>query len=194
MNKRLLIFTVVFALLIVLTPNTVLATNNKVFNQKHITERQKFKLVKPTKAQIKAVGSELEYYKQLTLEEFDAMYLESNSGKYTNEVKSLINDYYESVTNEINEIDNIDQIIGGFINFFGMEIPIYTDSLFEKLYTFDTLIQFDIYKIKIDDKIDFNEFKDSMITAVNNGFDCYANKKSLYNDYYFSLIQVPNGN
>ena len=54
MKKRLLIFTIVFSFLLVIAPNNVFATNNKVYNQKKIVERQKFKLVKPTKAEIRA--------------------------------------------------------------------------------------------------------------------------------------------
>ena len=46
MKKKLFIFTIVLSLLITFAPNTVNAANNKVLNQKRVTERQKFKITK----------------------------------------------------------------------------------------------------------------------------------------------------
>jgi len=186
MKKRLLIFTIVFSFLLVIAPNNVLAANNKVFNQKKIVERQKFKLVKPTKAQVRAVGSETEYYKQLVLETLDDMYLSSNSGKYTKEIKNIINDYYDSLSNEINNVQDSSEIVATVVSFFGMDIPIFTDKYNQKLYTFDTLVHFDIDRVN--SKTNFDEFKDDMINAVSYGFDCYSAKMTLYNDYYYSSI------
>ena len=186
MKKRLLILTIVFSFLLVIAPNNVLAANNKVFNQKKIVERQKFKLVKPTKAQVRAVGSETEYYKQLVLETLDDMYLSSNSGKYTKEIKNIINDYYDSLSNEINNVQDSSEIVATVVNFFGMDIPIFTDKYNQKLYTFDTLVHFDIDRVN--SKTNFDEFKDDMINAVSYGFDCYSGKMTLYNDYYYSSI------
>lgn len=185
-KKKLLIFTIVLTLLITFVPSTANAANNKVLNQKRMAERQKFRLVKPTKAQIKAVGSELEYYKQLALDDVDSVYFSTSEHKYSSEIKTIIDSYYNSLSDEINSFDSESDLLEGMISFFGMPIPIYKESVMRKLYTLDTLVLLDKAKIK---DLSYDEFASDASTALENGFGCYSNYKNLYNTYYGSIIQ-----
>ena len=186
MKKKLFIFTIVLSLLITFAPNTVNATNNKVLNQKRVTERQKFKITKPTQAQIKAVGSELEYYKQIALEDVDSMYFASSEREYSDEIRAIIDSYYNYLCDKINSIENQSDLIDQLFYFFGMYIPVYSDEMFQDLYTLDTLVLFDNNKVM---GATVDEFKDNMLEIIDQEFGCYTNIKDQYNDYYSSIVQ-----
>ena len=186
MKNKILIFTIILTLLITFAPSTVSAANNKALNQKRITERQRFKIKKPTKAQIKAVGSELEYYKQIALEDLDSLHFEVSNYKYSTEIGELIEEYYNALGNEINSYENESDFIAAVFNFFGMEFAVYKDSLMQKFYTFDTLTKFNINTVG---DYTAEEFASAMHESINQGFGCYTSKKNQYNDYYLSIIQ-----
>lgn len=189
MKRKVLIFTFILVLLVSFAPTSANAANNKMVNQKLIERRQKFKVTKPTKAQIKAVGSELEYYKQIALEDVNNLYIKSNRGKYSKSIKNLIDDYYNELSNRINNIENQDELIGGIYYFFGMPIILYAEDISDSLYTFETLVLLDIDKIN---GMTFNEFKELMLNTIDYNFSCYTSEWYKYNNYYYSIIEGDN--
>ena len=185
MKKKLLILTIIFGLIITIMPRTVYAANNRTLNQKALTEKHKFKYKKPTKAQIKAVGSTDEYYRQLVLETIDEMYFSSLEIKYAPHIKVLIDQKYESLSDEINSYENMsDHLI--IFSFLGMEFAAMDAELTQKLYSLDTLVQLDISKV--DEDTDYEDFKDRVLEYIDEAFGCYEEESYKYNDYYYSII------
>ena len=190
MKNKILIVTVIFALMISIFPGAVLAKENNTnikprVQYKHIKEKFSKKLKKPTKAEIKEVGSDLEYYKQDVLELIDEMYYKSYENEYINSVKTTLDSFTDEFSNAVNEATSVDDIVtiislGG--GWYQLE---YSDYVVENLYTMEYLTSWD-KQVVANDK-DLSNIKQDLKVAVNNEFECYTSDK--YNDYYLSIIE-----
>ena len=191
MKKKIVIIVMLLSIIVSMIPSVAFAattnidkniTSNKI--ESKIKAKSKLKYHKPTKAQIRQVGSELEYYKQYILEKIEETYAASTDNEYTEEIKNLIDTYYNDLEVEINDVDDINELISGTINFLGMLIPDFTEDVYVKTLILEKLVSWDNSVVKGTEKI--SDLKTKLNKAVNDAMDCYINSDE-YNDYYQSI-------
>ena len=191
MKKKIVIIVMLLSIIVSMMPSVAFAattnidkniTSNKI--ESKIKAKSKLKYHKPTKAQIRQVGSELEYYKQYILETIEETYAASTDNEYTEEIKNLIDTYYNDLEVEINDVDDINELISGTINFLGMLIPDFTEDVYVKTLILEKLVSWDNSVVKGTEKI--SDLKTKLNKAVNDAMDCYINSDE-YNDYYQSI-------
>ena len=192
MKKKLITLTVVFALLLSVFPINIFAEDNqpeKKYNLEKTHQKNKinFSIKKPTKSQIKAVGSELEYYKQMFLEDIDLSYSDFNlNATY----EGFMKEYYESyldLTNYINNATTVEDLIREDIGFW----VIVSDSFYEKLMVINEFLKMsEEYDETKTNSENFNSFKSVSQKQQKMVFDCL--KEDSFNEYYQSMITGKN--
>ena len=191
MKRKLLTFVMLLSLIISMVPSVTFAatinvdrsSSDKIKNSTAIKNILKYH--KPTQAQIRQVGSELEYYKQYILETIEEIYDESNDNEYATEIKTILDTYYNDLEMEINNVDSLDKLISGTVEFLGMTIPDFTDEVYIKVLVLQTLVSWDNDVIKGTEKV--SDIKAKLNKVINDAMDCYI-KSYDYNDYYESIV------
>ena len=187
MKKKLLVIVVLLSLFISMVPGSIFAATIGVEKEVKVAKtfgKSKLKYKKPTKAQIRQVGSELEYYKQSIFETIEDIYSVTYDTEYNESIKQIIDEYYNELETEINSIDNLDDLLLGTAYFLGIPMPDFTEEVYTKVYALEVLVKWDKKVVKGNE--DINELKADIKDTVNNGMNCY-NESSDYNDYYKSI-------
>ena len=187
MKKKLLIIVVLLSLFISMVPGSIFAATigaEKEVKTSKTFSKSKLKYKKPTKAQIRQVGSELEYYKQYIFETVDEVYSTTYENEYSESIKQIIDEYYNELETEINSYDDLNDIIAGVVYFLGSPMPDFTDQIYIKVHALEVLVTWNNKTVKGTENI--NELKANIKDVVSGGMDCY-NDSDEYNDYYKSI-------
>lgn len=188
MKKKLITLTVVFALLLSVFPVNIFAEDTQPekkydLEKPHQKNKLNFSIKKPTKSQIKAVGSELEYYKQEFLEIVDSYYYDFDpNATYEGFMKECYESYLD-ITNYINNATTIDNLIPEETDLWGSV----SDSFYEKL-----MIMLEFSKLSNgydENKTYIENFKSFKINSQKQQkmiFDCL--EEDSFNEYYKSMI------
>ena len=188
MKKKLITLTVVFALLLSVFPVNIFAEDTQPekkydLEKPHQKNKLNFSIKKPTKSQIKAVGSELEYYKQMFLEIVDSYYYDFDpNATYEGFMKECYESYLD-ITNYINNATTIDNLIPEETDLWGSV----SDSFYEKL-----MIMLEFSKLSNaydENKTYIENFKSFKINSQKQQkmiFDCL--EEDSFNEYYQSMI------
>lgn len=188
MKKKLITLTVVFALLLSVFPVNIFAEDTQPekkydLEKPHQKNKLNFSIKKPTKSQIKAVGSELEYYKQEFLEIVDSYYYDFDpNATYEGFMKECYESYLD-ITNYINNATTIDNLIPEETDLWGSV----SDSFYEKLMI---MLEFSkLSNVYDENKTYIENFKSFKINSQKQQkmiFDCL--EEDSFNEYYQSMI------
>ena len=188
MKKKLITLTVVFALLLSVFPVNIFAEDTQPekkydLEKPHQKNKINFSIKKPTKSQIKAVGSELEYYKQMFLEIVDSYYYDFDpNATYEGFMKECYESYLD-ITNYINNATTIDNLIPEETDLLGSV----SDSFYEKLMI---MLEFSkLSNVYDENKTYIENFKSFKINSQKQQkmiFDCL--EEDSFNEYYKSMI------
>lgn len=188
MKKKLITLTVVFALLLSVFPVNIFAEDTQPekkydLEKPHQKNKINFSIKKPTKSQIKAVGSELEYYKQMFLEIVDSYYYDFDpNATYEGFMKECYESYLD-ITNYINNATTIDNLIPEETDLWGSV----SDSFYEKLMI---MLEFSkLSNVYDENKTYIENFKSFKINSQKQQkmiFDCL--EEDSFNEYYQSMI------
>lgn len=188
MKKKLIALTVVFALLLSVFPINIFAEDTQPekkydLEKPHQKNKINFSIKKPTKSQIKAVGSELEYYKQMFLEIVDSYYYDFDpNATYEGFMKECYESYLD-ITNYINNATTIDNLIPEETDLWGSV----SDSFYEKLMI---MLEFSkLSNVYDENKTYIENFKSFKINSQKQQkmiFDCL--EEDSFNEYYQSMI------
>ena len=188
MKKKLITLTVVFALLLSVFPVNIFAEDTQPekkydLEKPHQKNKINFSIKKPTKSQIKAVGSELEYYKQMFLEIVDSYYYDFDpNATYEGFMKECYESYLD-ITNYINNATTIENLIPEETDLLGSV----SDSFYEKLMI---MLEFSkLSNVYDENKTYIENFKSFKINSQKQQkmiFDCL--EEDSFNEYYQSMI------
>lgn len=188
MKKKLITLTIVFALLLSVFPINIFAEDTQPekkydLEKPHQKNKLNFSIKKPTKSQIKAVGSELEYYKQEFLEIVDSYYYDFDpNATYEGFMKECYESYLD-ITNYINNATTIDNLIPEETDLWGSV----SDSFYEKLMI---MLEFSkLSNVYDENKTYIENFKSFKINSQKQQkmiFDCL--EEDSFNEYYQSMI------
>ena len=188
MKKKLITLTIVFALLLSVFPINIFAEDTQPekkydLEKPHQKNKINFSIKKPTKSQIKAVGSELEYYKQMFLEIVDSYYYDFDpNATYEGFMKECYESYLD-ITNYINNATTIDNLIPEETDLLGSV----SDSFYEKLMI---MLEFSkLSNVYDENKTYIENFKSFKINSQKQQkmiFDCL--EEDSFNEYYKSMI------
>ena len=188
MKKKLITLTIVFALLLSVFPINIFAEDTQPekkydLEKPHQKNKLNFSIKKPTKSQIKAVGSELEYYKQMFLEIVDSYYYDFDpNATYEGFMKECYESYLD-ITNYINNATTIDNLIPEETDLLGSV----SDSFYEKLMI---MLEFSkLSNVYDENKTYIENFKSFKINSQKQQkmiFDCL--EEDSFNEYYKSMI------
>lgn len=188
MKKKLITLTIVFALLLSVFPINIFAEDTQPekkydLEKPHQKNKLNFSIKKPTKSQIKAVGSELEYYKQEFLEIVDSYYYDFDpNATYEGFMKECYESYLD-ITNYINNATTIENLIPEETDLLGSV----SDSFYEKLMI---MLEFSkLSNVYDENKTYIENFKSFKINSQKQQkmiFDCL--EEDSFNEYYQSMI------
>lgn len=188
MKKKLITLTVVFALLLSVFPINIFAEDTQTekkydLEKPHQKNKLNFSIKKPTKSQIKAVGSELEYYKQMLLENVDSSYYDFDPNAT---YEGLMKECYESYLDTTNYIKNANTVEDLILEDMILEV-IVSDNLYEKLMIMNEFLKmFEEYDATKTNRENFNSFKSVSQKQQKMFFDCL--EEDSFNEYYQSMI------
>lgn len=188
MKKKLITLTVVFALLLSVFPVNIFAKETQSSEKYNLEERAYknkvyIEIKKPTKSQIKAVGSALEYYRQIFLETIDDYYPDFDpNATYEGFMKECYESYLD-VVDYINSATDVEDLVLENMFFW----IIVSDDFYEKLNVaseFSKMLE--NYNESITDSENFNNFKNISIKQQKNIFDCLSYDS--FSEYYKTII------
>lgn len=176
MKNKILITLIVSALVFTLLPGPVMASGNRINARDILVKKHKptnRKIEKILNHKIEKVDDD-EYIRQSLLEEVDGLYSDSFNGTYIEEVRTVIDEYWEELSNYINDTD-ISNLTPDYWDI--------TDDVYQKILTLLYLTEFTDDEFKDSSYIETK--KDLLLDKYNQAFNCYTS--SNYNDYYLSI-------
>lgn len=188
MKRKIISLALIFTLLLSVFPINIFAQESvkeKKYDIKYVEKKNltKIEIKKPTKNQIKVVGTELEYYRQIILEEIDENYPEFDPNIA---YEGFMKEYYESYQDVINYINNATKF-SSLVSDVSDFLIVLNDELNEKLMIMQQFLAMkdDYDKTKTSDE-NFSNFKNISLEQLTVYFSCKNGE--LHNDYYQSVL------
>lgn len=187
MKKKIISLILICALFVTILPSGVSALSSvnpsvSKNDEGNVSKNSKYSLTvkKPTSKQIKQVGSETEYYKQLFTEQINEYYDELYYSTYINSVKSSIDKAYKNAIDKINSINSKDDLF--ITDSYGDDIVSLDVNL--PYATMVTLSSWTYNYVSSDSS--YSVLKEKGIDAINSAFICFD--RDDFNAYYNTII------